>query len=418
MTLLGSAHPEVIVVGAGPYGLSIAAHLRHRGIAFRIFGVPMENWRSAMPKGMFLKSDGAGSNLSDPGRALTLAQHCALAGLSYSDQGMPIPLETFVDYGLAFQRTLVPEVEECNVTAIAGKLGEFQLQLERGERVTARRVIVAVGTTYFGHLPDPLTSLPRELVSHSRDHADLAKFAHLDVVVIGGGQSALETAALLKEHGANVRVLVRENSVAWNPPPNSEMAVGRLSQPRSALGLGWKAWFYCNGAGVFQYFPQKFRSHVVQRALGPAGAWWLKDRVVGNIPVLCSHLVHGARETGGRVCLSVAAGNGQKSEIFADHVIAATGYRVDIAALPFLDAGLKQKLQREGTVPVLSPNFESSVPGLYFTGLASANQFGPSMRFVVGADYTARRIASAMRARASSVVAARRSECLSSIPQD
>src|ERR1700691_6258778 len=111
MDLLSSANPEVVVVGAGPYGLSIAAHLRHMGISFRIFGVPMQNWRSAMPKGMFLKSDGAGSNFSDPARALTLAHHCALAGLSYGDQGMPIPLDTFVAYGLAFQRTLVPEVE-------------------------------------------------------------------------------------------------------------------------------------------------------------------------------------------------------------------------------------------------------------------------------------------------------------------
>jgi FAD-dependent urate hydroxylase len=417
MAPLGSANPEVVVVGAGPYGLSIAAHLRQRGTAFRIFGVPMQNWRSAMPKGMFLKSEGAGSNLSDPAHDLTLAHHCALTGLPYSDQGMPIPLEAFVDYGLAFQRTLVPEVEECNVVALAQKPGGFELQLETGERFKAQRVIVAVGTTYFGRLPDPLTNLPRELVSHSRDHADLGKLANREVVVIGGGQSALETAALLKEQGASVRVLVRAPFVAWNPPPCAPPIQQRFSQPRSALGLGWKAWFYCHGPGVFQYFPQKLRSKVVRRALGPAGAWWLKDRVIGNLPVLCSHSVRGAEETGGRVCLSVDTDQGQKSEIFADHVVAATGYKVDIGALPFLDAGLKRKLRCEGRVPVLSPNFESSVPGLYFTGLASANQFGPSMRFVIGADYTSRRIASAMSARTGSAVAARRSQFIS-VPND
>ena len=370
-----------------------------------------------MPKGMFLKSDGAGSNLSDPSQGLTLARHCALTGLTYSDQGIPIPLDTFVDYGLAFQRTLVPEVEECRVVALKEKPGGFELRLETGEGFTARRVIVAVGTTYFGDLPDALANLPQELVSHSRDHADLSKLANRDVVVIGGGQSALETAALLKEQGANVRVLVRAASVAWNPPPCVPTVLGRLSQPRSALGLGWKGWFYCHGPGLFQFFPQKLRSKIVKRALGPAGAWWLKDRVIGNIPVLCRHMVQGARETGGRVCLSVDNGDGQKTEIFADHVIAATGYKVDVGGLPFLDVGLKKRLRCEGTVPVLSPNFESSIPGLYFTGLASANQFGPSMRFVIGADYTARRIASAIRSRASSVVAARRSQW-NSVPND
>jgi thioredoxin reductase len=405
MTLSGSANPEVAVIGAGPYGLSIAAHLRHHGVAFRICGVPMENWRSAMPKGMFLKSEGSASNLSDPAGALTLGHHCSLTGRSYSDRGLPVPLDTFVDYGLAFQRTLVPEVEECRVLSLAEKPGGFELQLETGERFTARRVIVAVGTTFFSYLPDPLTNLPREFVSHSSDHADLDKFAGRDIVVIGGGQSALETAALLKEQGANVRVLVRAESVEWNPTPSTPSILGRMAHPQSGLGRGWKTWFYCQGPGVFQYFPQGFRRKVVQRALGPAGAWWLKERVIGNIPVLCGHTVQGVQETGGRVGLSVAARNGQKSEILADHVIAATGYRTDLGKLPFLDSGLKQKLDSgskqkprgQGIVPVLSPSFESSIPGLYFAGLASANQFGPSMRFVVGADYTARRIAGAMR---------------------
>lgn len=261
-----------------------------------------------MPKGMFLKSEGAGSNLCDPARALTLAHHCALTGLPYSDQGMPIPLDAFLDYGLAFQRTLVPEVEECNVVALAEKLGAFELRLETGETLMARRGILAVGTTYFSHLPDPLTNLARQLISHSSEHADLAKFAHRDIVVIGGGQSTLETAALLRENGARVRVLVRAHSVAWNPPPCVPAGWGRLSQPRSALGLGWKEWFYCHGPGMFQLLPSGVPIQSRARALGPAGAWWLKDRVVGKLPVLCRHIVQAVRETGGRVCLSVAGG--------------------------------------------------------------------------------------------------------------
>jgi cation diffusion facilitator CzcD-associated flavoprotein CzcO len=405
MALSGSANPEVAVIGAGPYGLSIAAHLRHHGIAFRICGVPMQNWRAAMPKGMFLKSEGAASNLSDPAGALTLAHHCSVTGRPYGDRGMPVPLDTFVDYGLAFQRALVPEVEECRVLSLAEKPGGFELELETGERFTARRVIVAVGTTFFSHLPEPMTNLPRDIVSHSSDHADLGKFAGRDIVVIGGGQSALETAALLKEQGANVRVLVRAESVEWNPTPSTPNLLGRMAHPQSGLGRGWKTWFYCQGPGVFQYFPGSFRSKVVQRALGPAGAWWLKERVIGTIPVLCSHMVQGVRETGGRVGLSVGGGNGQTSQILADHVIAATGYKADLGRLPFLDAALKQKLQGHGIVPVLSPGFESSIPGLYFAGLASANQFGPSMRFVIGADYTARKIAGAMKGRAGSAAA-------------
>lgn len=419
MTLSSSASPEVAIVGAGPYGLSIAAHLRQHGAAFRIFGVPMQNWRTAMPKGMFLKSEGAGSSLSDPARTATLANHCASTGLPYSDRAMPISLETFVDYGLAFQRKLVPEVEECTVVGLAGKPGAFELRLETGERIAARRVVVAVGTTYFRHVPDQLANLPRQLVSHSSDHSDLAKFAQRDVVVIGGGQSALETAALLKEQRASVRVLVRAPRLAWNPPPRAPAGLQRLSCPRSALGLGWKAWFYCNGPGAFQYFPQKFRSTVVRRALGPAGAWWLKERVIGHFPVLCGHLVRKAWEKGGRVCMSVACADGQTSEISADHVIAATGFKIDVSALPFLNTSLSPKLQRDGLAPALSANFESLVPGLYFTGLAAAYHFGPSMRFVVGADYAARRIAHALRVpNQHSAVATRRRSWLNSVPLD
>jgi FAD-dependent urate hydroxylase len=393
---------DVAIVGAGPFGLSIAAHLHRRGIRFRIFGIPMYTWRTAMPKGMFLKSEGAGSNLSDPGQTLSLAHYCALNGLPYRDHGLSVKLETFLDYALAFQRQLVPEVEPYTVVSLAETVGVFELQLDTGERVTARRVVVAVGTTYFAHLPDQFATLPPELVSHTQDHVDLSTFSQREVVVIGGGQSALETAALLQEQGAIVRVLVRAPGVKWNPPPVPHTRLWRLTHLDSALGAGWKSWFYCHGPGVFQYFPRNFRAAVVQRALGPAGAWWLKDRALGRFPVLCGHVVRKARDKRGQACLSVAGPSGETSDILADHVIAATGYRVDLNRLPFLDAGLSHRLRRVDNGPALSSNFESSVAGLYFAGLAAAGRFGPSMRFVAGAHYTARRISSVLNAGTSS----------------
>jgi FAD-dependent urate hydroxylase len=387
---------EVAVVGAGPYGLSIAAHLRHRGVDFRIFGVPMQNWRQAMPRGMLLKSPGIGSSLSDAANALTLERYCALKGLPYGDHDVPVPLETFVEYGLWFQSQLIPELEECTVARLAGKPGRFDLRLDRGEHVTARSVVLAVGITYFAYIPPPLSALPRELLAHSREFCDLSHFARRDIVVIGAGQSALETAALLNEQGANVQLLVRGPHIKWHAEP-TPAPPQRFSPPKTALGAGWKNWVYCKGPSIFHHLPQSFRTWVVQRALGPAGSWWLRSRVENRIPVRYGHSVRSAQEQGGRIRLSVASADDRTTEIWADHAIAATGYKVDVRKLTFLDGNLLLHLQREGSAPKLSSNFESSIPGLYFTGLASATQFGPPMRFVCGAEYTARHIVQSLR---------------------
>jgi thioredoxin reductase len=389
---------DVLVVGAGPYGLSLAAHLRHFGIEFRIFGIPMQTWRTAMPKGMFLKSEGAASSLSDPRRGMTLGHYCSSRNVPYSDIGLPVPIETFVDYGLAFQRELVPHVEQNQVVALSERQRLFNLRLDTGEEVTARQVVIAVGTTYFGHLPMPFASLPAELVSHSRHHCDFVKFSRMDVVVIGGGQSALETAAMLHEQGANVRVLVREPMLVWNPIPQEKpSALWTLLHPPSDLGAGWKSWFYSNAPAVFQFFPQQLRANIVRSALGPAGAWWLKERVEGRFPVSLGHVVQQAEEKAGKACLSVVGRDGNLEQICADHVLAGTGYKVDVCSLPFLDRTLVRRMRVYGGAPVLSTNFESSIPGLYFTGLAAAQQFGPCLRFVAGADYAARKISNACR---------------------
>jgi thioredoxin reductase len=384
---------DVAIVGSGPYGLSIAAHLAAHGVDHRIFGRPMRAWQAHMPAGMFLKSEGFASNLSDPDGRLTLGVHCAEQGLEYGDYAVPVPLRTFVSYGLAFQERSVPNLETSDVVALGATTGGFRLRLITGEEVQARRVVLAVGVGHFAHVPGVLANLGPELASHSSAHADLSTFKGQDVAVIGAGQSALETAALLHEHDADVRVLVRGSSVAWNPDPavQPRPLPQRLRRPMSGLGPGLRPWFYSTRPNLFYYLPYANRVHAVRTTLGPAGAWWLRERVLGRLPILLGHTVRAAQVQGGCVRLHVENGDGP-TELICDHVIAGTGYRVDLRRLTFLEPALLERIRHIGQAPVLSPSFESSIPGLYFVGLAAANQFGPVMRFVHGAGFTARRL--------------------------
>jgi FAD-dependent urate hydroxylase len=258
-------------------------------------------------------------------------------------------------------------------------------------------------------VPEELERLPSELRSHSADHCDFGRFKGREVAVIGGGQSGLETAAILHEEGAAVSLVVRAPQLIWGylPPTKRRSAYQRWRRPRTRLGDGLQLLLYDRAPLLFHYLPQQFRLSRVKTALGPAGAWWLKDRVVGKFPAFLDHQIRSAGTRRDRVALELAGPDGRIRDLTADHVIAATGYRFDLRKLPFLDDALKSRLQYEEQVPRLSVNFESSIPGLYFTSLASAYSFGPVMRFLAGTGFTARRI-SAHVARTQRQVAAAR----------
>ncbi|MFK0022421.1 FAD-dependent oxidoreductase [Streptomyces sp. NPDC090798] len=390
-------HP-VAVIGAGPFGLSTAAHLRARGVPVRVFGEPMVSWRDHMPEGMLLKSTPAASSLDAPQPGHTIADYCDAAGIRrlVTDEDI-IPVETFIAYGEWFQQKLVPELERVRVVSVDRRGGEgFELKLDSGESFTARAVVVATGLYGLAHLPPELGGAaadgptPTGPVSHSSQHHDLARFSGKELIVVGAGQSALETAALAAEAGARVRVVSRgRGRVAFGAPPWKQPRL----RPESPFGRAWSLWALSYYPHPYRYLPAEARHHLVRRVLGPLGAWWLRDRFEGKVEVSEVSGIVRADVSDGRPVLSVRTPGGRAEELSADHVIAATGYRVDIAAMDFLGHELRTALAVSRGTPKLGAGYRSSVPGLYFTGLPAAASYGPVMRFVCGTEFASPRLA-------------------------
>lgn len=390
----------VVVIGAGPYGLSTAAHLRARGIPVRVFGEPMVSWRSHMPAGMLLKSTPIASNIDAPQPGHDLIDFCAEAGIRrYESDWDLIPVEDFAAYGQWFARRLVPELEQTRVVSVDRTGSDFSLKLDSGEQFRARAVVVATGLSGLARIPRELAAAVPDgpsasgPVSHAVQHRDLSAFAGKNVVVVGAGQSALENAVLLSEAGASsVRIVARRRgAVAFGDSPDHQPRL----RPESPFGRAWSLYALSYHATHVRRLPSPTRHYLVRRVLGPLGAWWLRDRFTGRVQVTDGRRIERARIEDGRPVLTLS-GEGPSAELSADHVMAATGYRTDVSSMPFLGDGLRTALTTTHGAPVLDAGYGSSVPGLHFTGLPSASSFGPVMRFVCGTQYASPRLASSL----------------------
>jgi thioredoxin reductase len=398
--LVSASAVAVVVIGAGPYGLSIGAHLRAQQLSFRIFGEPMANWREHMPRGMSLKSEGFASDLYDPEGRFTLRHYCAEKGLPYNDVGAPIPLEAFCAYGLEFQRRMVPELETTLVTHVSRVAEGFSINTAKGDRILTPAVVVATGITHFDYIPAEFAGVGPQIITHSYAHSDLAKFSGKSVAVLGAGSSAVDIAALLHESGAKVQLIARRDAINFHAPTvEPRPLLQQVLAPRSGLGLGWRSRLCTDAPLLFHKMPESFRLRAVRNHLGPAPGWFMTQRVVGRFPLHLGTTIESLTEQSGRAHLTLRSREGTQSEVTADHVIAATGYRPALERLPFLEPRLRDSIRTVGGAPVLNDSFESSVPGLYMTGLASANSFGPLARFAYGARFTARRLARKLAAR-------------------
>jgi thioredoxin reductase len=385
---------DVAIIGAGPYGLSLAAHLSKRKLSYRIFGTPMSSWRNHMPAGTSLKSDGFASSLYDPDSSFTLAHYCQEQSLAYADVGLPVPIETFIAYGLEFQKRFVPLLEETEVTSVEANPGSFTLTTQSGERFRSKRVVVAAGITHFSYIPPVFTKLPQELLTHSSHHREVSSFKARRVAVIGAGASAVDLAGLLHEAGADTHLIARRSAIAFHEPSvEPRPLTQRILMPRSGLGLGWRSRLCTDVPLLFHSMPTRVRTRAVQRHLGPAPGWFAKTRFVGRVTSHLGTHMKSVATRGGRVALSFTQQDSMDNELEFDHVIAATGYRVNVQRLNFLHPALRQRMATDEGVPALSRSFESSLSGLYFVGLASSNSFGPLCRFAYGAKFTSRRLA-------------------------
>ncbi len=392
---------DVAIIGAGPYGLSATAHLRGiKGLDVHALGEPMSFWQRNMPVGMLLRSGWAASHIPDPNGSLTLEAYRTASRNHFST---PVPLDRFVDYGLWYQRQTAPDLDRRKIVRVEVDAKGFRLTFEVGEAVLARRVVVAAGIGSFAWRPAQFAHLPNSLASHTSEHCEFQRFAGKKVLVIGSGQSALESAALLYESGAEVEVVARARQINW---------LGGLVSRTIQQGLGSRVskLLYAptdvGPAGISQIvarpdlvrrFPRPAQDWLRKRSIRPAGARWLVRRLQ-NVPIKLGSYVISASAVGDRVRVRLD----DETDRIIDHVFLGTGYRVDVSKYEFFAPELAKSISHFQGYPRLSEGFETSVPKLHILGAPAVWSFGPLMQFVVGTNYASRALFRSIAGKATS----------------
>ncbi len=375
---------DTVIIGAGPYGLSLSAHFKHAGIEHTIFGKVMDAWHR-MPKGMCLRSPARASSISDPDRLLTLERFHDETGETL---GPPVPLESFIRYGHWFAESSEIDVDPRFVTRLERQGGTFVASLEDGETLRAKRVVLAAGAHSFRWTPPEFRALPSDLVSHTGDHDDFSHLAGKEVAVVGIGQMGVEAAALAAENGASVRMIARASHVRWlsRSARLHDSVLSSLLYARSDVGPAGLSRIV-SAPALFRQFPSPARRRMVRRCARPAAAAWLIERT-RHIPIDKSCKVRALVPFGDR--LRVAYEDGLEFEV--DHLLLATGYDVDLAAYRFIAPELLKSIRSVRGFPMLRRGMASSVSGLHIVGWPSTWTYGPLMRHVVGTEFTARAV--------------------------
>jgi Pyridine nucleotide-disulphide oxidoreductase len=377
---------QVVVIGAGPHGLAASAHLKRAGAEVLTIGEPMDFWRT-MPKGMLLRSNWTATSIAEYVGPLSLTSYCESNGANIQ---RPVPLNDFIEYGMWVAALAAPDVDRRRVVSVEQEPGGFVVALADGERIAAHKVVVAGGIAPFVNRPEVAAHLPRELASHTADHRDFSGFSGKQVLVVGGGQSALECAALMREAGASVEVFARARRINWLHGAKYHQKFGRFEPlmyaPTDVGPMGVSR--IVSVPDLFRRLPRPVQDRMAYRAIRPAGADWLRPRLT-EVPIHVDRPVVAADARADRVTVHLGDGTSR----LVDHVMFGTGYRVNVSKYPFLPEPLTRRVEQVHGYPVLRRGMESSVSGLHFLGAPAAWSFGPVMRFVCGGWYGAASVA-------------------------
>jgi len=358
---------SVAVVGAGPYGVAVAAHARERGIYTTVLGHPMEFWTRHMPEGMFLRS-GLDWHLDAAGEH-TFQAFAQERGIAARDID-PVPIAVFLDYADWFQTRKHVDVVGSLVTSIGREDSRFVLTLDDKTTITADRVVVTPGARYFRRVPDWASRLAGR-GAHTVDFVRFDGVAGAHVLVVGGRQSAYEWAALLGEHGAR-----RVDIVHRHAEPRFDRVSWAFTDRYVEQTLSTPGWW--------RRLPVHERQ-AIDRQFWEVGRltleWWLVPRLAGDRfhrwPG--THVTEADERADGTV--DVTLSNGERLRV--DQVVFATGYQPELSNVPYL-RGLLPEIEVADGYPVLDERFQTSVPGLYITGFAATRDFGPFFGFTKG----------------------------------
>jgi FAD-dependent urate hydroxylase len=378
---------DVVIIGAGPYGLASAAHLEALGLKVIVFGEPMEFWADNMPAGMLLRSPREASTIADPKDAWTLEAYEAANGVA---PVKPLPLTTFVEYGRWFKRNLKSQHDSTRVAQVTQRNSGFNVELKSGSSLTSRRVVVAAGIGPFLRIPPVFAQLSPQQLSHCYQGVKITDFNGKRVAVIGSGQSALECGALLHEGGAQVELIVRRPVLRWigmHGWLHNLGIVSRMLYSKHDIGpLGISRLVaYPN---FLYHVPMGIKDKIRTRAVRPAGSNWLPARLA-NVKKNVGSVVVSATPIGDEVLLKLSDGTERR----VDHVLLGTGYSVDISQYSFLSPDIVRDMRQLNGYPDLAAGFRSSIPGLHFVGAPAARNFGPLLYFVTGTEFCARGLA-------------------------
>jgi len=384
MPVSSAKHHRIAVIGAGPYGLALAAQLRAAHVDFVLFGKPMSFWREHVPIGTHLLTDLQSCSFLYSGSALDCEAYERSLNASLS---RPLRADEFAEYGLWFQRTVCPNLDKRMVVHAAREDRGFAIRLDDGGTITSDHLILAIGLKAFAHRPPEFAGISPQFVSHTSDLYEPQCFRGRKLAIVGRGQSAVDCAALLAEAGAEVEVLARSGTKSWadgasrNPVPVPIRELDAYKRVRAAAGAVLRQ------PDVFRRLPVRLRDYLLTRVLVPIFSIDLIPRL-GKVRLTAGRSVIDVEAEGNRVELRLDDGTART----VDHVVLGTGYRIDVDAIGFLDAELRGAIARRDGYPELNRNMESSLPRLYFAGAPAAWNFGPLMWFVRGAPWAAQRI--------------------------